>query len=98
MQTEDMIPLTEFCMNYHVEQSFVYALQDSGLIEIIHSEEQNCILASQLQQLEKMVRMNTEMDINLEGIEVITHLLERIQKMQRQILELNNKLNLYKAM
>ena len=95
MQTEDMISLQEFCMNYQIEQSFVYALQDSGLVEIIHSEEEVCIPVNQLQQLEKLVRLNTEMDINIEGIEVITHLLERIDSMQQKIVQLNNRLSVY---
>lgn len=95
MQTEDMISLQEFCMNYHIEQSFVFALEDSGLVEIIYSEEEVCIPVNQLQQLEKLVRLNTEMDINIEGIEVITHLLERIGSMQQKIVQLNNRLSVY---
>jgi hypothetical protein len=35
------------------------------------------------------------MDINLEGIETITYLLQRMNEMQQQILLLNNKLGMY---
>ncbi|MEP6844941.1 MAG: chaperone modulator CbpM [Panacibacter sp.] len=95
MQTKEMIPLTEFCGHYHIEQSFVYALKDSGLIEIMHTEEEMCIPVNQLNQLEKMVRLNTEMDINLEGIEAIAYLLQRVEQMQQQIIQLNNRLSMY---
>lgn len=95
MQTEEMIPLQEFCMHHHIEQSFVYALQDSGLIEVIQAEQQLCIPVSQLSQLEKMTRFYTDMDINLEGIEAITYLLQRMQQMQQQIIQLSNRLSVY---
>ena len=35
------------------------------------------------------------MDINIEGIESITHLLTEIEEMQQQITHLNNRLRLY---
>lgn len=95
MQPEERIPLQEFCVHHHIEQSFVYALQDSGLIEIIQEEHEVCIPVGQLNKLEKMVRWYAEMDINVEGIEVITHLLQRIHNMQQQIVQLTNRLSMY---
>ncbi|CAN5438541.1 hypothetical protein BH10BAC2_BH10BAC2_39010 [soil metagenome] len=95
MQTEEMIPLQDFCMYHHIEQTFVYALQDSGLIEIIHAEQEVGIPVSQLRRLEKMIRLYTDMDINLEGIEAITYLLQRMQHMQQQITQLTNRLSIY---
>jgi hypothetical protein len=44
-----------------------------------------------MQKLEKFVRLHYDLDINLEGIETINYLLEKIEKMQREILELRNK-------
>ena len=41
------------------------------------------------------MRLKEEMDINIEGIETITYLLQRINTMQHHILELNNKLAFY---
>jgi len=95
MQTEEMIPLQQFCTYHHVEASFVISLRDAGLIEIVHTEQEVCIPSGQLTQLEKMVRFNTEMDINIEGIETITYLLERMKTMQQQIIQLNNRLRMY---
>src|SRR5438045_414029 len=92
---EDMISLQQFCLHHHIEQSFVFALQDSGLVEIIREQEEVYISLNQLQQLEKMVRLNTEMNINIEGIEAIDHLLKQIHDMQQQIIQLNNRLSLY---
>ena len=53
-------------------------LQETGLIEITTIEETVYIHASQLQELERIVHLYFELDINLEGIETINHLLQRI--------------------
>jgi hypothetical protein len=97
MRTEDMIPADEFCIHHHIELSFIYSLNESGLIEIDRVEEKTFVPASQLPQLEKLVRLYYEMDINLEGIETITHLLQRMNHMQQQIQQLNNRLAMYEG-
>lgn len=95
MQTEEMIIVNEFCIHHNIDLSFISALQDSGLIAITHTEEKLYLPESQLPHLEKMVRLYYEMDINLEGIETITYLLSRMNQMQQEILQLNNKLSIY---
>jgi hypothetical protein len=95
MQTENLIAINEFCINHNIEISFISSLQQTGLIEITTIKETGFIDASQLQQLEKIVRFYYELDINLEGIETVTHLLKRINSMQDEIIELKNRLRLY---
>lgn len=95
MPQEDMISIQEFCMRYSIEQSFVYALYDLGLVQVIQTEQEIHIPASELNSLERMVRLNTEMGINIEGIEAISHLLQKVHDMQQQIKELSNRLSMY---
>jgi hypothetical protein len=95
MQTDEMIPATEFCTHYRIELSFIQSLKQSGLIETISTEEALFVPVNQLPQLEKLVRLYYEMDINLEGIETITYLLQRMNEMQQKITHLNNRLSMY---
>ena len=97
METEEMIPANEFCIHHNIELEFIYSLNQSGLIEIIIVEERLFLPVSQLSHLEKFVRLYYEMDINLEGIETINHLLQRMNAMQQQIVLLNNRLRMYEA-
>ena len=78
MQTENLIAVNEFCANHNIEISFISSLQQTGLIEITKIEETGFIDVDQLQQLEKIIHLYYELDINLEGIETISHLLQRI--------------------
>lgn len=95
MQTDNLIAVNEFCINHNIEISFISSLQQTGLIEITTIKETEFIDAEQLQQLEKFMRFYFELDINLEGIETITHLLHRINAMQDEIIALRNRLRLY---
>ncbi|MEP7254531.1 MAG: chaperone modulator CbpM [Ferruginibacter sp.] len=95
MQTEEMIPADEFCIHHKIDLSFVYALKDSGLIQIVSFEEKKFLPVDQLGHLEKLVRLYYEMDINLEGIETITYLLQRMNEQQQEIIRLSNRLGMY---
>lgn len=95
MNNEQLIVVSEFCAGHHIEISFIESLAQHGLINIATIDEQLAIPDTQLPSLEKMVRLHYELDINLEGIEAIFHLLERIETMQHEMLDLKKKMGLY---
>jgi len=95
MNTEYLIAIDEFCAIHNIEISFVSSLQQAGLIEISTVRESGYIHTDQLQQLEKIIRLYKELDINLEGIETIIHLLQRLDLQQQEIIALRNRLRLY---
>ena len=97
MQTENLIAVDVFCANHNIEISFISSLQQTGLIEIDPRDETGFIDADQLRQLEKFIQFYYELDINLEGIETITHLLRKINAMQDEIIALRNRLRLYEG-
>jgi hypothetical protein len=95
MQTENLIAIKEFCIHNNIEISFISSLQQTGLIEITTIEETPFISAEQLRQVEQYIRLYYDLDINLEGIETITHMLHRMNTMQEEITALRNRLRLY---
>jgi len=90
-----MIEVHEFCTSHNIEVSFLQALQNTGLIEITTVRDTIFINTDQLLQVEKYIRFYYELDINLEGIECITHLLDRLTSMQAEIILLRNRLGRY---
>lgn len=95
MQTEYLIALSDFCVSHNIELSFVWSLHQTGLIRISNIRESAYIEADQLCRLEKFIRFYYDLDINLEGIETISHLLERLTNQQDEINSLRNRLRLY---
>ena len=92
MKQEDLVPAKDFCINHNIEYSFISSLQSSGLITVTSIKRSSFIHADEMPKLEKFVRLHYDLDINLEGIETINHLLEKIEEMQREIVHLKNKI------
>lgn len=95
MQKEDLIPANEFCISHDIEISFISLLYDNGLIDIAIFDENLYIYPNQLSQLERISHFYYDLGINIEGIETINNLLEKIDEMQQVIVALQNRLSLY---
>ena len=93
MNKEEYISIHEFCIHYHAEFSFVHSLSEYGLIESVTEENMIYLNKNQLPDLEKYLRLHYEMDINLEGIEAISHLLQKLNELQQEVIQLKNRLN-----
>ena len=85
MDAKYLVPVDEFCASHEIEISFISSLRASGLIEITTISEGDFIEAEQLNQLEKFMHLYYELDINLEGIETVNYLLQRINVLQDEI-------------
>jgi hypothetical protein len=97
MHKEHLISAIEFCTNHEIEISFISSLHETGLIEVVQIDETEYIDESQLVQLERIVRFYYDLGINLEGIETINHLLDRMNDLQGEIITLRNRLRLYES-
>jgi hypothetical protein len=97
MQKENLIAIHDFCNNHNIEISFIISLQQTGLLKITTRNETWFIDSDQLPQLEKYILFYYELDINLEGIETITHLINRISTMRDEITALQNRLRFYET-
>ena len=92
MNNEHLIPVAEFCTHYKVESSFIHSLVEFGLLQITIIEETHYLAKEQISEVEKMIRMHYDLDINVEGIEAISHLLRRISTLQEELTALKNRL------
>ncbi len=95
MSTEPLILIEQYCLHEELDITFVKALTERGLIELVVHEQRNYIAMEHLPRLEQLARMHYELEINLEGLEAISHLLERVDRMQQDLRALEERLRLY---
>jgi hypothetical protein len=88
----NLIATSDICRYHEVEYTFISSLEEAGLIELKVVNKTTYIPDSELQKLEKMIRMHHELEINIAGIEAISHLLQRIEQMQEEMRQLRNRL------
>ncbi len=84
--------MEDYCQKYTIDQTFVLSLADYGLIELVLVEERQCIPFHQLPTVEKFSNLHYDLNINLDGLDVISHLLQRIEAMQEEIRQLKSEL------
>ncbi|NOR28207.1 MAG: MerR family transcriptional regulator [Lutibacter sp.] len=92
MSTKNLILLNNLCTHYNVEISFFNSLNEFGLVEIISVEEVQYIHLNKITNLEKMIRIHQELNVNIEGIDVVLNLLEKIEELQNELIITKNKL------
>lgn len=92
MDSRKIISITEVCLHYEVETNFLRSLEEHGLLVILEEGDQYFLNEDDLSHLERIIRLQSDLQINLEGIAVVSDLLDRMEEMQREILILRSKL------
>lgn len=95
MDTKKYIAVTEFCSCHQIDYSFIESLNEYGLVRITTIEETSVLDRDQVREVERMVRLHYDLDINLEGIDAISHLLRRVSGLQNEVRILQNRLRRY---
>lgn len=91
----NLISIKQFCSHYSIPITFINALKEYDLIEIIIDQNNDYIDMNHINDLEKMIRLHYDLDINLEGIDAIYNLLNQVESLKEEIATLQNKLRLY---
>jgi len=95
MATQDLILIETLCLQYKIEFSFFNDLDNIGLIKIETFEQNKCIHKDKIGDLEKMIRLHHELNINIEGIDIVFNLLQKEIKLRKEVNTLKNRLSLY---
>ncbi|MCK0131147.1 chaperone modulator CbpM [Flavobacteriaceae bacterium F08102] len=91
------ISITELCKYYELEITFFDELQNAGLLELTVIDQAPYVEEERLGDLEKMIRMHRELNVNLEGIDVVLNLLNKMDEMQQELTNLHTRLRLYES-
>ncbi len=95
MKREQLITIQTFCTNYNIEFSFINSLSEFGLVEITTIDKIEYLPQNKILEIEKMLRLHNELGVNLEGIDVIYNLTEKVKSLQEEINFLKNRIQFY---
>ena len=95
MKEQHLISTQILCSRYNIEISFVDTLNKMGLIQIEIIEQNQYIHQDQISDLEKIIRLHNELNVNLEGIDVVFNLLEKEKQLRDELTALKNRIRLY---
>lgn len=89
----NLIIINEYCEKSHTDPTFLLLLEEGGLIEIRMVDGERYLLASQLRELEKYNHLYYDLSINIEGIDAIRHVLDRMQMLRHEVRTLRRQLH-----
>ena len=95
MATQKLIPVKEFCVHHHIKPALIQEFYNHEMIELVWVKRTGYIPQKSLQPLERMLRLHNELQINIEGIQTILHLLSNIEKKETELQKLRNLLEFY---
>jgi|SRR5579872_1636778 len=97
MSSEELISAREFCTYHHVELSFLHHLHESGLIGMTIRDGAVFLAEGEMAVVEKFARWHYDLSINPEGIEALSHVLGRMERLLAENRALRTRLRRYEA-
>jgi chaperone modulatory protein CbpM len=95
MPTETLISAHDFFTYHQLDVSFVVALEEQGMLQTITIGPVQYLHPDQLGPLERLIRLHRELAVHVDDLDIVTHLLERLERAQEQVSELQNRLAFY---
>jgi len=95
MKLEKLILVKELCRHYEVEISFFEQAESFGLLPVENISDEKYIHRKQLKNVEKIFRLHHDLEINMEGIDVILNLMKKIKQLEKELQQTRSHLSLY---
>jgi len=88
----DLIIISEYCQKSHTDPDFLISLEEGGLIEVQVIDGERYLPVSQLRDLERYSHLYYDLSINVEGIDAIRHMLDRMRQLRQEVRQLRRQL------
>jgi len=95
MTQKKHISVSHYCKQTHIADTFVTQLHEYGLITVEEAQDDFFIDENDISEIERMFRLHNDLGINFEGLDAIQQMLERMQKLEKKLDLLQNRLRLY---
>ena len=88
----DTTPVTYLCTHYQTDTQFFERLQDFGLITLIQVAETPSIETDRIREVERWIHLHYDLNINMEGLDAISHLLQKMERLQSELTQVKSRL------
>lgn len=88
------IQIEVFCEFHNIDVQFIYAIIDSGFVDIVKEKDQILIPNTSIDKLERCVRLSNDLGVNIEGLEVINNMRLKIIELRKEVQRLKSLGNL----
>ena len=91
----ERISREELVKIYNIELTFFFFFLESGLVKTETEDDVKYLLYEELPAFERFTNWHYDLDVNLPGLEVINHLLSKLEELRRENRRLSYLSSLY---
>ena len=91
----DLVLITQFCIHHEIESSFIFSLQEFGLVTVLEYKNEQYLALEEIGEVEKIIRLHYELGINIEGIDAIFGLLKKVTALQSELQIANSRMEAF---
>lgn len=95
MAVKKLVAVKEICVHHNISKSFISELQQNELVRLIRIDRTRYVSEEDIKPLEQMIRLHTDLDINIQGIETILYLLEQLNNKEAELQQMKSLLDFY---
>ena len=95
MKNDNLIPVQDFCVHHHLEIQFIESLAETGIIEVLHIEQNQYFDTESLNKVEMMVRLHQELSIHADDMDVVEQLIDKVSALQNELRAAQQRLRFY---
>lgn len=85
MNSTKLIPIQDFCEFHQVEKTFVFNLEEMGVIHFVVEQEVPHIPAEMIFRVERLIRIQRDFDVRDQDLDLIDELLTKIDELERRL-------------
>jgi hypothetical protein len=97
MPVTKLIAVKTFCLQHNIPADFILELHQHEIIQLVIEKRNRFIPVKQLQELERIVRIYRDLQLDINGIQTVLHLVNRLQEKEAEITALRNQLNFFRG-
>jgi pyridoxine 5'-phosphate synthase PdxJ len=95
MKNKKLISIQQFCSLYETPTSFLDDLHKYEIIKFKVIDNTKHIKLKDISTVEKLIRLHYDLNINMEGLDAIIHLTNKINDLQKEINNLKRQIDFY---
>lgn len=95
MEKEQLILVSHYCQQTRTSLEFIDSLQEYGFIQVLLIEEHNYVHPEDIVEIERVNRLQEELGINLEGIDALNHMLQKVNQLEKELKIVRDRLRIY---
>ena len=95
MDSENFILVAHYCEQTKTPIDFIDDLLEYGMIEVQKIENKIYVQSQYIIEIERIYRLRQDLGINMEGIDSLNHMIEKINRLEREFKLLRNRLTIY---